>query len=381
MTVTARSRVLRWAVPGLVVAAVAVTASGVFSADATPPLPSKTAAQLLVDVQKAHVDGLSGTVVQHADLGLPQLPGLGSQSDASSPISLLTGTHTVRVWAAGDTRQRLALVTTLGEQDVVRDGRNAWVWSSRQNTATHYRLPVSAAGSPHASPAPAESALTPQQAAARALRAVDPTTRVSIDGTGVVAGRSVYELVLAPKDGRSLIGQVRIAVDAQTSIPLRVQVFGRDSGSGAAAEVAFTRVSFSVPGAEQFRFTPPPGAKVSVKSVAEPEASQRKAGGRGSRPAPGDGKGTPRTVGTGWTTVVVADGVTLPTGAGASGGDASNSGSAQLSTVLRGLTRVSGSWGSGRLFTSKLLSALLTDDGRVLVGAVPPELLYSAAAR
>jgi hypothetical protein len=33
------------------------------------------------------------------------------------------------------------------------------------------------------------------------------------------------------------------------------------------------------------------------------------------------------------------------------------------------------------LLTSKLVSVLLTDDGRVVAGAVPPELLYAAAAR
>jgi len=47
--------------------------------------------------------------------------------------------------------------------------------------------------------------------------------------------------------------------------------------------------------------------------------------------------------------------------------------------VTRSLQRVSGDWGSGRLLTSRLVSALITDDGRLLVGAVPPQLLYQAA--
>ena len=40
-------------------------------------LPERSPAQLLVDVQKARLDGLSGTIVQNADLGLPSLPGVG----------------------------------------------------------------------------------------------------------------------------------------------------------------------------------------------------------------------------------------------------------------------------------------------------------------
>ena len=40
---------------------------------------------------------------------------------------------------------------------------------------------------------------------------------------------------------------------------------------------------------------------------------------------------------------------------------------------------MSGDWGSGRLLTGRLFSVLLTDDGRVVAGAVAPETLYEAA--
>ena len=46
--------------------------------------------------------------------------------------------------------------------------------------------------------------------------------------------------------------------------------------------------------------------------------------------------------------------------------------------MLRVLPRVSGTWGSGHLLKGTLFSALLTDDGRVVVGAVAPEALYAA---
>jgi hypothetical protein len=45
------------------------------------------------------------------------------------------------------------------------------------------------------------------------------------------------------------------------------------------------------------------------------------------------------------------------------------------------LPRASGTWGSGRLLEGTLFSALVTDDGRVAVGAVAPERLYAALAR
>jgi len=359
-TASTRTRVLRWGVPVMAAAAVGVAATGVLTAEADPPLPAKTAAQLLVDVQGARVDGLSGTIVQDSDLGLPALPTSGPGTDSTSPLSLLTGSHTLRVWYAGETKQRLALLGRLGETDVVHNGRDAWLWSSGSNSATHYTLPADRAAERPAVPSP----VTPQQAAEQALAAIDPTTSVSTDGTRKVAGRDAYELVLAPKDTRSLVGQVRLAVDAETSVPLRVQLFGRASSDGPAFSVGFTKVSFEVPGDDQFRFSPPPGAKV-TEGTAPARADDHPA------KADLDRAGSAvRTVGTGWTTVVVARGMAPATdGSGSSG------------AILGQLRRVSGSWGSGRLLTSKLVSVLLTDDGRVVAGAVPPELLYAAAAR
>ena len=355
--------VLRWGVPVVATAAVAVAATGVLTAQAGPTLPPKTAGQLLVDLQGAEVDGLSGTVVQNSDLGLPTLPDVGPTGGgggASSLTSLLTGSHTLRVWYAGQDKQRVALLGSLGETDVVRNGTDAWLWSSESNSATHLKVPAGKAGQEHADQLPA--GVTPQQAAEKALAAIDPTTAVSTDATVSVAGRDAYELVLAPKDTRSLVGQVRLAVDAKTSVPLRVQVFGRTSGDGPAFSVGFSSVSFEVPSAQQFRFSPPPGATVTEGSVPT-----------GQRPTPGQVKqahaaGT--TVGTGWTTVAVLPGPTA--GQGSDGA---------LSAFLDQLPKVSGTWGSGRLLTSALVSALLTDDGRLVVGAVPPELLYAAAGK
>jgi outer membrane lipoprotein-sorting protein len=364
---TTRSQVLRWAVPGLVAAAVAVAASGMLTADATAPLPPKTAAQLLVDLQNARIDGLSGTVVQNSDLGLPTLPtNAAGHGDNASLFSMLGGSHTLRVWYAGPDKQRVALLGSLGETDIVHNGQDGWVWSSAENTATHYRLsPRTRNGTDRGkSPAaPLPTPLTPQQAAEQALAAISPTTSVSTDGTGTVAGRSVYELVLAPKDTRSLIGQVRLAVDAETSVPLRVQVFPQTTSDGPAFEVGFTRVSFGRPADDQFRFSPPPGAKVQENPVMGDEQSSHTT--QGVQPG--------ALIGTGWTTVAVLRGVS------ATSSENGSSDARQLAAILSRLPQVSGSWGSGRLLTSKLVTALLTDDGRLIVGAVSPELIYAAA--
>ncbi|MDO3700323.1 sigma-E factor regulatory protein RseB domain-containing protein [Micromonospora sp. C28SCA-DRY-2] len=361
MSVLKSRPVLRWLVP--VTAAATVigggAALGTFAAQAEPSLPPRTAAELLVDLQTSRLEGLSGTVVQRADLGLPPLAGLAGGELGS----LLTGTHTLRVWHSGPDRQRIALLDTLGEKDVIRNGRDVWTWDSRTNTATHRTLPTES-GEPAAPDLPA----TPQQAADQALAAIDPSTEVSVGRSATVAGRDAYELVLAPRDAASLVHQVRIAIDAEEHVPLRFEVFA-DGSDQPAFEMAFTQVDYARPAADQFAFNPPPGVTITEESVDRPAGAHRAERPAGDRPQV-------RTVGEGWTTVVVArlDG---PATGGA--GEPAQAPPAEVAGVLDALPKVSGDWGSGRLLTGKLFSALLTDDGRLLAGAVTPERLYEVA--
>jgi hypothetical protein len=107
---------------------------------------------------------------------------------------------------------------------------------------------------------------TPQQVARQILAAVGPTTNVSVQRNVMVAGQPAYQLAIAPKDGRSLIGQVRIAIDANRYLPLRVQVFARGATTPA-FQIGFTALSFGRPASSNFTFTPPPGAKVKTIKV------------------------------------------------------------------------------------------------------------------
>lgn len=375
---------LRWAVPGAVVAIVIGAASiGAVTANASPTLPDKTAAELLVDIQSADPAGFSGSVVQSAELGLPELPVQIGGQGSSNFSSLVSGTHTLRVWYAGADQQRLALQGTLGESDIIRNGADVWTWSSDDNSATHFQLPDRSDDAVPV-PDPGAAAMTPQQVADLALSAIDPSTVVSTDGTAEVADRAAYELVLAPRDTASLIGQIRIAIDAEQHVPLRVQVFAADAQTPA-FEVGFEAISFDVPGVEQFTFTPPPGATVTESTLGQggddtdaPPMAELHPG----TVDPGvDPVGEPQVIGTGWTSVVQVSlptpdpTVSAPEGAGPAGP------AAELGGILQSLPEVSGDWGSGRLLQSALFSVLLTDDGRVLGGAVAPEVLYQAAAQ
>ena len=353
-----RAPAMRWAVPAVAVAALAAgVAFTSGDADAAAQLPPKTAAQLLADLANAPERPLSGTVVETAKLGLPELP--TAPGGSTSLQSLVTGSHTARVWYGTDRKARVSLVGDLAETDVVRNGDDVWLWSSTTREATHYTVKK---GQHEAPATPPAVATDPGTAAKQALDAIDPTTKVDVDGTGYVADRPVYELSLSPRDARSLVGSVRLAVDSETSVPLRVQVFAR-GGQEPAFETGFTDVQFEQPAASVFSFTPPAGAKVTEGGA--PAAGTHRPPTGSDRPAAGRSD----VVGKGWTAVAVIKGVDL----GALGQDET------ANAVLRGTESVTGPFGTGRLLRTALVSVLVVGD-TAYVGAVDPAVLEQAAA-
>src|SRR5262249_54813393 len=150
--------------------------------------------------------------------------------------------------------------------DYVHDGSSVWLYSSRANQATKVTVPANAGQT--ARNDLTKQLPTPAEAAAQAIAAITPTTRVVVDDTARVGGRPGYQLVLEPKDSRALVGKVTIAVDSDTSVPLRVQVFARGASSPA-FETGFTDVTFAAPPASVFHFIPPTGATVTSASPGE----------------------------------------------------------------------------------------------------------------
>jgi outer membrane lipoprotein-sorting protein len=386
------SRRTRWAVPvGAVAIAGAVTAGVLISAaaSASPELPAKTPAQLLAALasRTGPPPPLTGTVVESAALGIPQLPELGNQNSA---VSLLAGSHTIKVWYASPTHLRLSMPVTMDETDVIRNGRQVWLWQSNKDSVTKLTLPAKPAKSAQATPAPSDVPLTPQQAASQVLKAVGPSTRVSVQRTATVAGQPAYQLVLSPKSSASLIGRVNIAIDASNNVPLRVQVFARGASSPA-FQVGYTAISFVRPAAANFAFRPPAGAKVKTVTVPSDAGQQKRSAAAGK-------SSQVQVVGKDWLSVAVFPSsvlseVTGGNAAGAAGqmaqsavpGGQPSSGSGETAAIVHTLmaaaTPVHGAWGSGQLLHTSLVSMLITHDGHVLIGAVRPAVLEHAAAQ
>ncbi|MFJ3778517.1 outer membrane lipoprotein carrier protein LolA [Streptomyces sp. NPDC090075] len=387
-----RRKAARYVVPVAVMGVAAATIGLVpaLADSGDPNLPKITAQELINKIAKSDVQQLSGTVKISTDLGLPDLGGLessllsgatqgsgdGSSADPSTKLTeLASGTHTLRVAADGPDKQKVSLLESGAEYSLIHNGADVWGYDSKSNEVYHTTAADSGKAEQHETPA------TPKDFADEVLKSVDDTTSVTVDGTAQVAGRDAYRLVIKPKQSGTTVGAISIAVDAKTGTPLKFTLTP-SSGGAAVVDAGYTQVSFAKPAASTFDFTPPKGAKVTEgdETGKGGKADGWDQGGKASEaPDHGSAKDLGKegfdVLGKGWNSIAVLDTGSkggLPTGSASGGGD--------LSGFLGSLgDPVSGKFGKGTVFSTRLINALITDDGKVYVGAVDKAALVKAA--
>jgi outer membrane lipoprotein-sorting protein len=349
----------------------AVIAGGALAAHAVNDvnLPEKTPEQVIALIHSSTATAFSGTFEQTSSLGLPELPTAGGSADASaaSALDLLTGSRTARVYVDGRAKQRVQLMDSLAERDVVRNGSDVWLYDSKKASAEHLKLTSkntdsAAPGSSDPLAPGAGATQTPAEFAHKLLTKLDTSTDVSVSDDTSVAGRSAYDLVLTPKSSGTLVGSVAIAVDAKSGLPLSVEVHARGQ-KDPAVDLAFTDISLTKPDSSLFSFTPPAGTKVTEHAhVIEHPKHAATPGGDATPPSIAN---TLTVTGADWTSVVQ-----LPAGSGAAS-LANSPIFGQMTTSVAG----------GRVLSTSLVNVLLTDDGRVFAGAVPVATLQAAASK
>jgi outer membrane lipoprotein-sorting protein len=361
--------VLRWTpavVAIVVVAGVAVAVPA--AANASVSLPTKTPAQVLELVASSKVTALSGTVDETSDLGLPSLPtgasgSSGASSGTAADLALLTGNNSLRVYVDGPGKVRVQDLESLAERDVIRNGNDVWVYDSQKNAVSHATLGTAdhrsaLHGEPTPTTDPAE--LTPDGLATRLLADLKPSSDVSVAPDAVrVAGRAAYDLILTPRVTDTLLGSIHIAVDAQTGLPLRVQVDARGQATPAVS-IGFTSLDLSTPAASLFDFTPPAGAKVTELKRPDTNRSDTKP----KAPHTDAAKPAHSVTGTGW------DAIVSVSAQGSLADLAKSSEFAELTTAVPG----------GRVLHTSLVNVLFTSDGRIVAGSVSVARLQAVAS-
>ncbi|ATL29747.1 LolA family protein [Streptomyces formicae] len=399
-----RRKAARYVVP-IAVAGVAAATIGLVPALATsgdPDLPKISAQKLIEKIAASDTQQLSGNVKISTDLGLPSMGGLaggfagggggsgadggeqgkGSAADPKSKLmELASGTHTLRVAADGQDKQKVSVLEDAAEYSLIHNGDDVWAYDSASNEAYHAKDAGAGKdegkGGGKGKDLPKDVPATPKDFAEQALKAVDGTTSVEVDGTAQVAGRDAYRLVVKPKQSGSTIGQITVAVDAETGTPLKFTLTPA-SGGAAVVDAGFTKVDFGKPSASTFDFTPPKGAKVTEADEHADRGGDFKGKDQlGKEFDKGDLNGL-RVIGEGWNAVAelkIPGGQGLPT---TGSGDVPPDAQKLLDSLG---DQVSGKFGSGTVFSTRLINALVTDDGKVYVGAVTKDALVKAANR
>ena len=376
-------RLLRWmpavVVPAVIAAGIAV---GSLPASAVDPLPARSPAQVLALIAEHRVHALSGTVEQTSNLGLPELPQTGpsAPSAQTSWLELLSGPHTARVYKDGPAKMRIQILDRMAERDVVRNGRELWWYSSKDQSAVHITLPEFSPTAP-GQEAPEKSTEpgfpdsstmpTPAELTDKLLAKLDPSTDISVGPDVQVAGRSAYNLVLTPRSQQTLVGSVSVAVDGENGLPLSLQVMARGQ-TEPAFSLAYSSVSLGAPDPGLFEFTPPPGTTVKeLQPPPRPLGAHPEPDVRPERDNHGGftDVGGPQVTGRGWETIVG-----FPVGED----PFATEGLLTREPLLQeAMVAVPG----GKVLSTSLLNVLITDDGRIFVGAVPVEMLQAAATR
>ncbi|MGX1883598.1 LolA family protein [Streptomyces sp. NPDC055287] len=398
-----RRKAARYIVPVAVagVAGVAAATIGLVPALADagdPDLPKISAQQLIEKIAASDTQQLSGTVKINTDLGIPSLGGIadslapkgGSDGEGSSAdpqaklMELASGSHTLRVAADGPDKQRVSVLDNAAEYSLIHNAGEVWAYDSASNEAFHAKAPADAkdAGKDGGKVAGKHEKLpegvptTPKGLAEEALKAADDTTSVTVDGTAQVAGRDAYQLLIKPKQSGSTIGSIRVAVDAENGVPLKFTLTP-SSGGKAAIDAGFTKVDFAKPSADTFTFSPPKGARVT-------EADEMKAHEKDFAPGEDfkaeegmkDFEGL-NVIGKGWTSVAE---ISSPGGEADFKAPEKGDLPPEAEQFMNALgDKVSGEFGSGTVFKTRLVNALMTDDGKVYVGAVTKDALVQAA--
>jgi outer membrane lipoprotein-sorting protein len=247
-------------VVGALAAVLGLGVAGVIAAAGAPSLdlPAVSSSSLLVSAVRAAESGqpVSGSVTTHVDLGLPELPG-ASAADPSGVAAFL-GDQRFKVWHSSD-GARVAQLLPFAERAVIAGRSGLWTWNSVTATAVHTPLDPSVVRS--AARDVPRSLGDPVALAGKLLDAVSREADVRVAPPADVAGRAAYVLRVTPTSATTKIGTIEVAIDAETRIPLRVQVFGRGQVS-AAIDVGFRSVSFDPIDPTMFEFSPPPGTTV-----------------------------------------------------------------------------------------------------------------------
>ena len=400
----------RWA-PAAVVASLIAAGTIVLPMQANAvDLPDLTPQQVMA-LMAGEIQGFSGTIVKTSELGLPPIqlgsmmdeemikemeeklpegfedfvPTLIEQNLITQAVELIAGTHKIRVYASSE-GTRVQILDPMKQRDFIVNKDEFWFYDSRKATAITgiFDLEIDQAeldkAEAEAGAKLAEYAASiqldisnPAAVANYLMERIGESTKVSVGKDHIVAGRTAYQLIAQPNAENSLIESVVISVDSENGMALDVKVYSVEQDVPA-MHVGFESISFEVPDASTFDFTPPAGTTVETfEAPADLEAEgfdmteEQKLAYKAELEAKYADQVKPELIGEGWESVMYLS--SMP----------SEVPMELLENELFAdlMTNVSG----GKVFSTPVLNVFITDSGEVYAGAVTVAFLQEVAAR
>jgi outer membrane lipoprotein-sorting protein len=380
-------------------------------------LPDLTPQQVML-LMDGEIQGFSGTIVKTSELGLPPIqlssmmdedmikemeeklpegfedfvPTLIEQNLVTQAVELIAGTHKIRVYASAE-GTRVQILDPMKQRDLIVNKDEFWFYDSRKATAITgtFDMQVDQADVDKAQ-ADAEAKLAeyaaaiqldisnPEAVANYLMEKIGENTTVSVGKDHMVAGRTAYQLIAQPNADNSLIESVVISVDSETGMALDVKVYSVEQ-EAPAMHVGFESISFEIPDASIFSFTPPAGTTVEtfeapedleaelerLKTEGSNLTEEQKLAYKAELEAKYADQAKPELMGQGWESVIYLSAIPseIPMGL------LENELFADLMTKVPG----------GKVFSTPVLNVLITDSGEVYAGAVTIAFLQEVAAR
>jgi len=415
------SKMKKW-IPAFVAPAtvVALSIAVPMQANAEIDLPDKTASEILQMMNNDPDMSFSGRVTKVSNLGLPPIGNMPDVSESmveemeeNTPegmeefiprvtesnmvtdlVEIISGTHEARIYVDGPDKLKIQILDPMSERSITVNGDTVWFYDD-DKLAAQYMTIDSAELEAKASEYEAENAAeieqyiaelpfdinNPAEVADYVLAEASEYSTITVGADQNVAGRAAYELIATPLAAESTVQYVSVAIDAETGMALNVKVVAKGQVEPA-MEIGFTSIDYSTPDASIFEFAP--SSDVTVTEMEMPEEftidgetytkEELQAELEASKPTEAEYEelkaqyeamdNKPVVYENGWATVVE---MTL-----------SDEMPVEMfqSELFSEMTRqVDG----GQVISTSLVNVLITDDGRVLAGAVNTDYLLEIA--
>lgn len=210
-----------------------------------------SAVELVERVEASADRGYSGYVETRGTLQLPS-------ADRFTDVGALFGEETrMRVWWRGAEAWRVDKLLVSGETDLIRQDDATAEWSYESAEANFSADPEIRL--------PRTSDVLPPELGARVLRDADPESVTRLPARRV-AGRSALGLQVVPASAQSSIDRAELWADAETGIPLLVEIYVADE-TGPVFTTSFGDFDADRPSEDDVSFRTPPGVERSFDDV------------------------------------------------------------------------------------------------------------------